>query len=153
MKTHWLERETIVPRPRTEVFAFFSDAANLERITPPFLRFRITTPQPLDIREGTLIDYRLSLFGIPFGWRTLIEEYEPEERFVDRQLKGPYRLWRHTHEFSDVPGGTRMVDRVEYAIPLGPLGGLARALFVRRMLDRIFDFRAKTINEHFAARS
>ncbi|CAN5921845.1 SRPBCC family protein [soil metagenome] len=151
MKTHLLVRETVIPRPRREVFAFFSDAGNLERITPRFLHFRITTPQPLEIETGTLIDYRLSLFGIPFRWRTLIEIFEPEQRFVDRQLKGPYSLWRHTHEFEDVPGGTRMIDRVEYAIPLGPLGALARGLFVKRMVERIFDFRAATITEHFGA--
>ena len=151
MKTHLLVRETVIPRPRREVFAFFSDAGNLERITPRFLHFRIATPQPLEIETGTLIDYRLSLFGIPFRWRTLIEVFEPEQRFVDRQLKGPYSLWRHTHEFEDVPGGTRMTDRVEYAIPLGPLGALARVLFVKRMVEGIFDFRAETITEHFGA--
>ncbi|HSO35433.1 MAG TPA: SRPBCC family protein [Labilithrix sp.] len=153
MKTHLLVRETVIPRPRREVFAFFSDAGNLERITPRFLHFRIATPQPLEIETGTLIDYRLSLFGIPFRWRTLIEVFEPEQRFVDRQLKGPYSLWRHTHEFEDVPGGTRMTDRVEYAIPLGPLGALARVLFVKRMVEGIFDFRAETITEHFGATS
>ena len=150
MKTNILVREQLVARPRGEVFSFFSDAANLERITPPFLRFRITTPQPLAITTGSLIDYRLSLFGVPFRWRTLIESFEPERRFIDRQLKGPYSLWRHTHEFEDAAGGTLMIDRVEYVVPFGPLGALARALFVRRMLDGIFDFRASTIAAHFA---
>lgn len=150
MKPHLLIREQLVPRPRDEVFAFFSDAANLERITPPFLHFKITTPQPLAIETGALIDYRLSLFGVPFSWRTLIESFEPERQFVDRQLRGPYSLWRHTHEFEEVPGGTRMLDRVEYVVPLGLLGDLARVLFVGRMLDRIFDYRANTIAAHFA---
>jgi len=151
MKTYILERVTIVPRARREVFAFFSDAANLERITPRFLHFRITTRQPFAIETGTVIDYRLSLFGLPFRWRTLIETFEPESRFVDLQLEGPYRLWRHTHTFEDVPGGTRMTDHVEYAMPLGPLGGVARALFVERMLANIFDHRARVIAAHFAA--
>ncbi len=150
MKTHVLERVTVIPRPRSEVFAFFADARNLERITPPFLRFRITTREPIAVETGTLIDYRLSLFGIPFRWRTLIEIFEPEERFVDRQLKGPYSLWRHTHTFEEVEGGTRMTDHVEYAVPLGPLGSVARAIFVTRMVEKIFDYRARVIGERFA---
>lgn len=147
MKVSSLERVQIIPRPRREVFAFFSDATNLERITPPFLRFRIVTPTPIDIQEGTLIDYRLSLFGIPFSWRTRIDLFEPDQRFIDTQLRGPYRLWRHVHEFEEVDGGraTRMIDRVDYAVPLGPLGGVARALFVSRMVEQIFDYRAATI--------
>ena len=149
MTTYVLEREQLVPRPRSEVFAFFEDAGNLERITPPFLRFRIVTPRPIAMHEGTLIDYRLSLFGLPFSWRTRIEVYEPRVRFVDMQIKGPYTLWRHTHTFDDVPGGTLMKDRVEYAIPLGPLGAAARAMFVRRTLERIFDYREATIAEIF----
>jgi ligand-binding SRPBCC domain-containing protein len=153
MKLSVLEREQLVPRPRDEVFRFFSDAANLERITPPFLRFRVTTPPPIDVREGALIDYRLSLFGVPFSWRTRIELFVPNDRFVDTQLRGPYRVWRHLHEFHDAEGGasTRMLDRVEYAVPLGPLGDAARALFVRRTLDRIFDYRASTIAQIFRA--
>lgn len=142
-----LERVQIVPRPRAEVFAFFEDAMNLERITPPFLRFRVLTPAPIAMAEGALIDYRLSLFGVPLRWRTRIESYVPGESFVDVQLRGPYRLWRHTHTFEDVPGGTKMTDRVEYEIPLGPLGAAARAIFVRRTLDRIFDYRRDVIAE------
>ena len=148
MKTATLHREQIIRRPRAEVFAFFADASNLERLTPPFLRFRIVTPSPLTLREGTLIDYRLSLFGVPFSWRTRIELVVPDVRFVDLQLRGPYKLWRHLHEFEDVEGGaaTRMTDHVEYAAPLGILGEAARALFVRRTVDRIFDYRAETID-------
>jgi ligand-binding SRPBCC domain-containing protein len=127
------------------VFDFFSDAHNLEAITPAFLRFRIATPGPIPMAPGTAIDYRLSLFGIPFGWRSVIEVYEPGDRFVDVQVRGPYRSWRHLHEFSDAPGGTLVRDRVEYELPLGPLGQAARALFVRHALERIFDHRARTI--------
>jgi len=142
---HLLERTQLVPRPRPEVFAFFADPWNLERITPPFLRFRILTPRPLEVRAGALIDYRLSLFGVPFGWRTVIEAWEPESRFVDRQLRGPYRRWHHTHLFEDAPGGTRMTDRVEYQLPLGPLGELARVALVDRQLAAIFDHRRRAI--------
>lgn len=145
MALHLLEREQLVPRPRGEVFAFFADPWNLERITPPFLRFRILTPPPLEVRAGALIDYRLSLFGVPFGWRTVIEAWEPGRRFVDRQLRGPYALWRHTHLFEDAPGGTRMLDRVEYRVPLGPLGELARVALVDRQLDAIFAYRREAV--------
>jgi ligand-binding SRPBCC domain-containing protein len=144
-----LEREQRIGRPRAEVFAFFEDAANLERITPPFLRFRVTTPPPIAMHDGTLIDYRLSLFGIPFGWRTRIETYRPKEEFTDTQLKGPYKRWHHTHTFEDVPGGTLMRDRVEYELPLGPLGSLAHVLFVKYTLARVFDYRFKAIAEMF----
>jgi hypothetical protein len=139
--THVLERSQLVPRPRAEVFAFFSDARNLEAITPDFLRFEILPPVPSEVRAGTLIDYRLSLFGVPLRWRTRIEEWEPGRRFVDLQLRGPYALWHHTHLFEDAEGGTRMTDRVRYRLPLGPLGEAAHPVFVRRTLERIFDHR------------
>ena len=150
-RRHLLDRTQHVPRPRSEVFAFFSDAHNLEAITPGFLRFRVATPGPIPMGPGTVIDYRLSLFGVPFGWRSLIEVYEPGERFVDVQVRGPYRTWRHLHEFADAPGGTLVRDRVEYELPLGPLGEAARALFVRRALERIFDHRARVIAALLAA--
>jgi len=149
VKTWTLERQQWIRRPRDEVFEFFEDATNLARITPPFLGFRILTPPPIRMGEGTLIDYRISLFGVPLRWRTRIELYEPGVRFVDTQIRGPYRLWRHTHEFTDAPGGTWMKDRVEYAIGLGPAGSLAHALFVRRTLDRIFDFRRDAVASTF----
>lgn len=136
-----LRRELFIPLPRAQVFAFFADAANLESITPEFLRFRILTPGPITMRAGTVIDYQLRLLLIPFHWRTVIEVYEPNERFVDGQAKGPYKSWRHVHEFVDAEGGTLMRDVVDYDLPLGPLGSLTHALFVRRAVRRIFDFR------------
>lgn len=145
MKTHILESRQTVPRPRREVFAFFSDAANLERITPSFLSFRIETPLPIDMRAGALIDYRLRLYGVPVRWRTRIETWEPDRSFTDVQLSGPYRSWVHRHEFEDVPDGTLVRDRVEYALPLGPLGALANALFVRRSVEAIFEHRRRAI--------
>jgi len=151
MATHLLERTQLIPRPRPEVFAFFADAHNLERITPPTLRFRILSPDPIALEAGALIDYRLSLFGIPFRWRTRIEAFEPEVRFIDLQLRGPYRRWRHTHTFEDAPGGTLMRDRVEYQLPLGPLGGLMHAMLVRRQLGAIFDHRRVVIARLFPA--
>jgi len=147
---HTLSREQLVPRPRAAVFAFFADAGNLERLTPAALNFSILTPLPITMRPGTIIDYRLSLFRIPFRWRTVIEAFEPESRFVDVQAAGPYKVWRHTHEFCDVSGGTLVRDRVEYELPLGQVGDLAHALFVRRQLDRIFDYRRSVIEGVFA---
>ena len=144
-----LVREQFVPKPKSEVFAFFADAGNLERLTPRSLHFKIKTPLPIAMHAGTLIDYRISLFGIGLNWRTLIEVFEPERIFVDVQIKGPYRLWRHTHEFISTDGGTVVRDRVEYEVPLGPLGRLARGAFVDRYLSEIFDFRRQAIESIF----
>lgn len=144
-RIHRLERETLVQRPLDEVFPFFADAANLEALTPSFLRFRILTPPPIAMHPGARIDYALSLFGVPLRWRTRITVWEPGVRFVDEQEKGPYALWRHTHGFEARGDATLVRDAVEYALPLGPLGTLAHALFVRRALARIFDFRQEAI--------
>ena len=141
---HLLERSTWIARPIAEVFAFFADAGNLERITPPELRFRITSRLPIEMRKGAIIEYRLALFGVPFGWRTVIDHWEPPYRFVDRQLRGPYKQWVHTHLFKPERDGTRMDDRVDYRLPLGPLGLPAPPL-VRHQLKHVFDYREATI--------
>jgi ligand-binding SRPBCC domain-containing protein len=140
-----LEREQLIGRPRDQVFAFFADAYNLEALTPPWLRFGVQTPRPVEMRPGALIAYRMRLHGLPVRWLTRIEEWEPGRGFVDRQLKGPYRIWHHTHTFEEHPGGTRMRDVVRYALPLGPLGELARVALVDRDLRRIFDFRREAV--------
>jgi len=145
-----LEREQRIPRPRAEVFPFFADARNLERITPPGLRFRILTPEPIVMGAGTIIEYQLRLFGVPFRWRTAIEAWDPPARFVDVQERGPYRVWRHAHTFEDVPGGTLMRDRVEYQLPLGPLGRLVHGVFVRRQVAAIFAFRRQVVEQQLA---
>jgi ligand-binding SRPBCC domain-containing protein len=143
LPVHRFHAELQVPLPRAAVFEFFSRAENLERITPPWLRFRIETA-PARIERGARIAYSLRLHGLPIRWLTEIEAWEPPHRFVDLQLRGPYRLWRHTHTFEEAEGGTRMLDDVEYALPLGPLGDLAHG-FVARDVRRIFEYRASQV--------
>jgi ligand-binding SRPBCC domain-containing protein len=142
MRVYTLEREQVLPAAPRDVFPFFADARNLESITPPFLRFAVVTPDPIEMRVGTLIQYRLRLHGVPVNWLTTIQAWEPPHRFVDVQVRGPYALWHHTHLLEAHPDGTRMRDVVRYALPLGPLGALAHRLFVRRDVERIFDYRA-----------
>jgi len=144
------QRTQVVPRPRSEVFAFFADAANLEALTPGFLSFHILTPLPIEMKAGALIEYELALYRIPIRWKTLIETFEPETHFVDVQLRGPYRTWRHLHTFRDHPQGTEIVDEVEYSLPLRPFSGIALPL-VKRQLRAIFDFRAQAVTERFGA--
>ena len=141
---HALETVTHFPLPVDEVFPFFCDVQNLERITPPELAFRVLTPRPVAIGLDTLVDYRMGLFGIPFGWRSRISTWEPPLCFVDEQLRGPYHSWIHRHTFEAVADGTRMTDRVDYQLPLHPWSGVALPL-VRRQLNRIFVFRGRTI--------
>lgn len=143
---HVLSTEQWVPTPLDETFAFFADAFNLEGITPPFLRFRIITPPPITMRVGTLIEYRLSLYGMPMRWLTRIDRWEPGVAFVDRQVEGPYRKWVHLHTFKASDGGTQVNDRVDYELPLEPLSNPAHPLFVRPSLERIFAFRRAAIH-------
>ena len=147
MAEHVLKRELTVERPIAEVFDFFADAGNLERITPPQLNFHIITAQPIDIRKGTLIDYRLLLRGLPMTWRTEISDWEPPHRFVDRQLSGPYKQWIHTHSFTELgPRETSIKDEVRYRLPFEPFGDIAHFI-VRGELEKIFDFRQRTVAE------
>lgn len=152
MDAYVLQREQVLARPIDEVFAFFANAANLEAITPPWLGFRILTSGPIAMRAGTLIEYRLRWRIVPLRWLTEIRCWEPPSGFVDVQLRGPYRLWEHTHSFDEVEGGTRVRDVVRYALPLGPLGRMAHACFVGADLGRIFDYRARRVAELLGAR-
>lgn len=142
---HRFESVTDLAYPIDSVFAFFSDAGNLQRITPPELHFSVQTSLPIDIREGTLIDYRLKLFGVPFTWRTLISEWNPPHSFTDEQLRGPYAQWIHRHTFRPTPTGTEMRDVVRYRLPLSPLGDIAYPL-VARQVARIFSHRGSAID-------
>ena len=131
-----------------EAFAFFSDAHNLERITPGFLRFRVLTPAPIELREGALIDYALRVRGVPLRWQSEITVWDPPHRFIDRQVRGPYRRWVHEHRFVSLDGGGTLVeDRVEYAVPGGRL---VHALFVKRDVQAIFAYRTAVLREVFS---
>jgi ligand-binding SRPBCC domain-containing protein len=143
-----LQTSLFVPRPRADVFQFFSAAENLQRITPPWVDFRIVTPLPIEMRPGARIDYRLRVHGVPVTWRTEIAVWEPPVRFVDTQLAGPYRRWIHSHRFREVPGGTLVDDDVDFAVPGGwPI----ERLFVRRDLRAIFLHRQRAILDAFGA--
>jgi len=145
---HHLQVSQTVPGAPREVFDFFSRAENLERLTPPELGFHIVTPRPIEMKAGVLIDYRLRLFGLRFGWRSLISRWEPPAEFVDVQVKGPYKEWIHRHRFEPVAGGTRIHDEVQYALPLSPLGDLAYPA-VKAQLKRIFGYRHRVIGTLF----
>ena len=148
MKIHTFATELWLPRPVAEVFGFFSDAANLQTITPAWVNFEILTPRPIPVHAGALIDYQLRIRGLPVRWQTEITIWEPTHRFVDEQKRGPYRLWVHEHRFIEQNGGTFCTDRVRYAV-LG--GALINRLFVRRDVERIFTFRTARLRELFPA--
>ncbi len=143
-----LHREQWVSRPLDEVFQFFSDARNLEILTPDWLKFQVLTIPP-KIVAGAHIQYRLRWHGIPLRWTTEITRWDPPHGFQDIQLSGPYKLWRHTHGFKARDGGTELSDLVEYALPFGPLGRIAHALQVRRNVEQIFDYRTEQIRGMF----
>jgi ligand-binding SRPBCC domain-containing protein len=149
MKIREFKTELWLPLPPEELFPFFADAANLDAITPPWLNFRIVTPQPIEMRPGTLIDYQIRVRGLPMRWRTLIKEWQPPHRFVDEQLRGPYRQWIHTHTFEPRDGGTLARDCVSYAVPLD---WLAHRWFVRPDIERIFQYRAEALRTQFGSR-
>ncbi|MGA2133691.1 MAG: SRPBCC family protein [Bryobacteraceae bacterium] len=150
MQTYRLERSMLVPVSLQDAFQFFEDPHNLARITPPWLNFRITSPEPIRMRRGAEIAYQIRWLGLPLNWRTIITEYEPPFFFVDEQAAGPYTLWRHRHDFKPSEKGALVFDRVDYALPLGPLGRIAHALAVRQQLWKIFDYRQKALGEILA---
>jgi len=146
---HVLERTQLIPAPLAETFRFFSDPSKIHDVTPPWAAFEIVRSEPLPMRAGTVNDYRIRWLGVPLTWRGLIIEYEQDRRFVDLLTGGPYRYWRHEHEFEARDGGTLMRDRVEYTLPFGALGRLVHRLVVARQLRQIFDERAAAIERLF----
>ncbi len=145
MAEHVFKSTLTISLPRDEVFPFFADAENLERITPAELGFHIVTPTPIEMRKGTVIEYKLSMRGFPMKWSSEITEWEPPHMFADSQLTGPYKQWIHTHRFTETgEGKTLMEDEVRYRLPLEPLGDIAR-FFVERELKKIFEYRNKIV--------
>ena len=146
MKTHHLRSQVWLPSPRDIVFKFFADPKNLERLTPDWLHFEILSAPQVELAQGTLLDYRLRLRGIPLRWQSAIEVWQPPFRFVDRQTKGPYRLWVHEHTFCEERKGTTVGDHVEYAA----LGGeTIRRFLIAPDLEKIFRYRQRVLQEIF----
>lgn len=143
-----LHKAQWVAQPIDRVFAFFAEAANLEELTPSFLRFQILRA-PRAMEPGARIDYKLHIRGFPVRWKTIIERWNPPHLFVDIQAKGPYKLWHHTHRFIEENGGTRIEDHVRYELPLGFLGRLVHRFVVKRDVERIFAYRQQRIREIF----
>ncbi len=141
---HVIEREQFVRCPVEQAFSFCADPASLPRITPQDMSFRVRTKLPVEMREGVEIDYDIRIGGFPVLWRSRIDVWKPGSCFVDRQVHGPYRAWRHEHKFVRVAGGTRVLDRVEFELPFGPFGAPALPL-VRQQLDQLFDHRKMAI--------
>jgi ligand-binding SRPBCC domain-containing protein len=147
MRLHKFQSELWLPLPPEKLFPFFAEAANLDSITPPWLHFHIVTPQPIAMREGTLIDYRLRVRGLPLRWRTRINVWQPPHHFVDEQIRGPYRVWIHDHTFEPSNRGTVARDLVHYAVPFDIL---THRCFVRPDIEKIFHFRAENLRKRFA---
>jgi ligand-binding SRPBCC domain-containing protein len=143
-----MHRDTVVHAPLATAFAFFADAANLERLTPPWLRFSIRTAPPIVMRAGLEIEYRIHLYGIPIRWVSVIDVWEPGVRFVDRQVRGPYRWWRHEHRFEAVGEATRVIDDVDYL----PRAAWLTGRLVSRDVERIFEYRHATLGRLFPPR-
>jgi ligand-binding SRPBCC domain-containing protein len=137
----------IVPANLDKTWDFFSRAENLARITPAWMHFRILTPGPLELKQDSLIDYRIRMHGLPMLWRTRIIDWNPPYQFIDLQIKGPYTLWHHQHTFKACDEGTACTDRVMYKLPGGPVGPMVHALQIRRMLGEIFRYRRKVIRK------
>lgn len=144
-----LERQALIPAPRHEVFPFFEDPRNLQKITPKWMGMTITRMDDLPVRQGFRIEYTIRWLFLKLRWVTLITAYEPPESFADLQERGPYKSWLHTHEFVDLGDETLMRDRVQYELPFGILGTIAHRLVVARQLKRIFDYRARRIRKLF----
>ena len=150
-----LTDDVIVAAGADEAWAFFSKAENLPRITPAWMKFKIETPTPIDIRQDCLIDYSIRVNGLPMRWRTRIIDWSPPRQFIDLQLRGPYALWHHQHTFEPVSdaegGGVRCRDRVTYKVPAGPIGRVVNRLMIRKQLLSIFGYRRQKIAELLGA--
>lgn len=149
LRGHRLTTELWLPKPVEDVFDFFCDVHNLEQLTPPSLSMEIVGSTPDKVEVGSTMDYRLKIHGVPMRWRSEFIEWNPPHRFADRQVRGPYRQWRHVHSFTQHEGGTLVADRVDYAVPGGPLAPLIHKTFVKRDIRRIFEYRRRKLREIF----
>ena len=149
MAYHILTKETLITQNINTVFDFFSKAENLNRITPPELGFNILTSLPLEMKKGTVIEYRIKLNGIPFNWKSEITKWEPPYCFEDTQIKGPYKIWIHEHRFKEAGENTLMTDTVKYLSPGGFLEFIPHNLIVRKKVEAIFEYREKVLTEFF----
>ena len=150
MPNYTLKRTSTIPGDMDSVFCFFENPHNLKEITPPWLSFRVKSATDEVMRQGTRISYTIRWLGLSMRWESLIAEYEKNVRFADEMIHGPYKSWYHVHRFRAVPDGIEMSDRVDYELPLGPLGGLAHRIMVRRQLEAIFDYREERIRQIFS---
>jgi len=149
MKIYTLKFKQKINRKIDEVFPFFSNPENLSHITPSRLNFRILTPLPIKMQKGQIIDYTITILGKKIRWRTIISEYEPSKYFIDQQLKGPYSMWHHKHEFKQKEEYVEIIDTINYVIPFGVIGRLINFLFIRKDLDKIFNYRKEVIEKYF----
>ena len=149
MKVFKLKYTQVIKSDINKVFDFFSDPENLSLITPKKLDFKILTPMPVNMREGQLIDYTIKVLKVRIRWRTIITEYVPKKKFIDQQLKGPYSMWHHSHEFIEKNGSVNMIDTIHYAMPFGFIGSFINMIWVRKDLDEIFKYRSMTIKKYF----
>ena len=147
MKIYTLKRQQTIARPRPEVFSFFEQPENLEKITPTSVGFVILTPRPIKMKTGLVLDYTIRILGLPVRWTTLICDYNSPHQFCDVAIRGPYSFWHHTHTFEETDSGTVMTDEVRYALPFGFIGRIVHSLWVRRELNRIFDYRAGVMHD------
>ena len=149
MVSYFFSITSLLDKNVEEIFQFFSNAENLSIVTPPHLKFQILTPLPLEMKKGTTIEYRLKIYHVPVYWKTEITVWEPPFRFIDVQLKGPYRKWIHEHRFEKLEAGTKMTDLVEYAVPGGPFASIINKVFVSKDIKKIFTFRENKFREIF----
>ena len=149
MKVYTLKYKTIINRSINDVFDFFKSPENLSELTPKKLNFVILTPTPIKMKDGQLIDYTITLFGKKIHWRTMITDYVDREMFVDQQIKGPYLLWHHKHQFNEIDNGVEMIDEVNYSMPFGFLGEIIHFIYIRKELEYIFRYRSKIISNLF----
>ena len=147
MKYHEFKEKQFIDLPIEEVFNYFSNPSNLQKITPKYLNFKIKNNPPFIMKKGQLFEYRLRVRGIPITWISLISSYDPPYSFIDEQIKGPYSSWHHTHLFKEENGGTVIIDEVKYTLPLGLIGKIVNLIWVKKDLDKIFQYRQKIIEK------